>query len=243
MRGDLTVTVAGAIGRGSGGQPDMTRSQIAISIALSALLSACAGGPNYTAEQCAGIDWRALGLQDGRNGQSMTALNDEITGCKPFGIAPDLETYRAGHDEGLKTYCQPAIILEAALKSVGDPYVCQPLSDDLEAAMTQGRETRAAVARYQNVKAQYDQLIQRRGQIEEEGSRLTKLYNASADETERQQIAQRTAYLRGQLDAVNQQIADAQPVMQQEAAAYEAAVQTYERFREGLPAPVAAPAG
>lgn len=200
-------------------------------------LAGCAGGPSYTADQCAAIDWYALGKQDGQNGQAMTALNDEITGCRAFGIEADVETYSAGREEGLKTYCQPAVILEASLKSIGDPYACKPLSEEIEAAMAQGRETRAAVARYQNVKDQYDQLVQRRDQIRDEGGRLTQLYNASADEAERQQIAQRTAYLRGQLDAVNQQIAEAQPVMQQEAAAYEAAVRDYEAFRESLPAP------
>ncbi|MEM7768110.1 MAG: DUF2799 domain-containing protein [Pseudomonadota bacterium] len=201
-------------------------------------LAACAGGPSYDAESCAAIDWYALGQQDGANGQAMTALNDEITQCRAFGIEADVDTYSAGRDEGLKTYCQPAIVLEASLKAIGDPFSCKPMSDEVRAAMEKGRETRSAVARYQNVKGQYDQLIERRDQINQEGSQLTQRYNASANETERQQIAQRINYLQQQLSAVEAEIAQAGPVMEEEQAAYEAAAASYEAFRDGLP-PVA----
>lgn len=208
----------------------MKQVQFAALAAFGMALAGCASAP-LNAEQCASINWYQLGLADGQQGQAMTALNDEITQCRPFDIAPDMTAYNRGREEGLQSYCRPAVLLEATVQSVGDPFVCEPFSSEQTEAFELGRETREAVARWQSIQQQYQQLVETRDQINAEGSRLAQQYEQTADEQLRQQIAARLNYLAGQRDAVEQQIAEAQPVMQQEQALYQGAVQRYEAFQ------------
>lgn len=197
-------------------------------------LAACASSPSLSADQCASMDWRALGLRDGRAGQSMTALNDEIRLCEPYGIAPDLDLYKAGRDEGLAAYCQPAAILDAAVQGGADPYVCEPVTDEIKTAFDTGRETRAAAVRYQQVRRQYEQLGQAREAINREGAELSQALQTASDPAVRERIAARLGYLQGRREAVDARLREAGPVMEKETATYEAAVKRYESFKAGL---------
>ncbi len=210
------------------------RTAILIGAASAALISACASAPSMTADQCSGIDWYALGKTDGGAGQSMTALNDEFYQCKPHGIEPDLDAYKAGRTEGLKTYCQPPALLEASLKLQGDPFSCDPMTPDMKTAFETGRDTRVAVQRYERYKQQYEQLTQQKQQINQEGARLTQQYKQTTDQATRQQIASRINQLSQQLKAVEAEIAKADPVMEQEGQNYQAAVQSYEAYKTSL---------
>ncbi len=210
------------------------RSVLCSTVAACLALGGCASAPKLDAEQCAAIDWRALGERDGRAGLAMTALNDEITQCKPFAITPDMAAYEAGRDTGLQAYCQPGVIIDAAIRNAGDPFVCEPMSEQVRAAFEQGRETRAAVQRYQQVKQQYEQLLSAKDQINSEGAQLTQRYNQTSDQAARSQIADRIDQLRQQLVQVEEELAKAAPVMQAETTRYERAVQSYETFKAGL---------
>ncbi|MGH1422805.1 MAG: DUF2799 domain-containing protein [Hyphomonas sp.] len=206
-------------------------------LALGACLTmaACASsGPKYNADQCASIDWHAMGVADGQKGENPTALNDEISQCSAFGVSVDKEQYNAGREEGLKTYCQPSVLIDATVQSVGDPFSCQPFTDVQKSAFETGRDTKAAVARYQQFKAQYDQLLQAKEQINTEGNQLTARYQQTQDETTRNQIKQRIQYLREQLQLVNAKLEEADPTMKTEEAAYQGAVKSYEAFKAGL---------
>lgn len=201
---------------------------------LAAFAAGCASQPTASAEQCAGADWYAMGEADGAAGQSMTALNDEIIACRPHGIAPDLDAYRAGRAEGLKSWCQPDVVLEAAVQGTGDPFACEPITEPVRSAFDVGRETRQAALRYHRLQQQYEQLQQRESQINQEGARLTQLYNQSTNQTERQQIAQRIDALRQELQAVEAELEKAGPMLTEEKANYETAVQTYEAYKASL---------
>lgn len=202
--------------------------------ACALLLGSCASQPRLSAEQCAGIDWRALGQSDGQAGQPMTALNDEIVACREHGIEPDLEAYTAGRDVGLVSYCQPATLLEATVQAAGDPFVCEPLDAAQRTAFDAGRETRAAALRWQQVQAQYKELTDRRDAINAEGARLTQAFNAETDPAARSQIGQAITQLTEQRNAIDAEIARADPVMRDELAMYDAAVAAYERLRLDL---------
>lgn len=198
------------------------------------VLAGCASQPKLTAEQCAAFDWRALGQRDGQAGQAMTALNDEIIACKEYGIEPDLAAYNAGREKGLASYCLPATLLEASVHAVGDPFVCEPLDVTQRAAFDMGRDTRAAAQRWQQVQAQYKQLTDRRAAIDAEGARLIQAYNAQTEPAVRTQIAQSITRLSEQRNAVDADIARANPVMRQEQALYDNAVAAFERMRLNL---------
>ena len=209
--------------------------KIFITAALGALaLAGCASSPKLSAEQCTSMNWYELGKADGLKGESMTAVNDEITLCKAHNVTADIETYKQGRNEGLKTYCALPNLLEATLQAVGDPFSCEPFSPAEKKTVDKGVETRNAVLRYQNLKQQYEQLTQKKQQINQEGARLQQQYKQTQDEATRQQIAQRLNYLRQQIQQVDAELAKANPIMQTEEQKYQSAVQSYEAYKSGL---------
>lgn len=58
-------------------------------------------------DECRAIDWRTVGFEDGATGQSIERLTSRRQACAKHGVAPDLDAYLAGRDEGLLEYCQP----------------------------------------------------------------------------------------------------------------------------------------
>jgi len=211
--------------------------QTAIILAAGLALTACAGGPvNVTADQCTGADWRSVGLEHGKTGQSPTAINPAIRSCSEKGLSIDMDAYNAGRDEGLKTYCQPANLLDASVQGVGDPFTCDPMTSVQRASFEKGNDTRKAVQRYQALKAQYDQLVQQKAKINEEGNQRTQQLRNATDTTQptRAQLQQRISQLQQQLQQVNEAISKADPQMKTEEQTYQAAVQSYEAYKSGL---------
>ncbi len=199
------------------------------------ILQACASGPpKATAEQCTGTDWKAVGQQHGAAGEPMTTLNTAIKACQVHGIAPDMAAYNAGRAEGLKTYCAPLALIDHTLNGKGDPFACDPMTDAQKKSFEQGRKTRTAVARYQQVQQQVQQLQQQRQQINEEGSRLQAQFNQTTDENVRSQIQARLNQLIQQRNAIDEQLKTAEPTIKSEEAAYQGAVKEYESFKAGL---------
>ena len=68
-------------------------------------LSGCA---SMSGDECATSDWQMIGFEDGSRGYSAERLGDHRKACAKHGITPDLQAYRAGREEGLLEFCQPA---------------------------------------------------------------------------------------------------------------------------------------
>ena len=75
-------------------------------VTLAAL--AFAGCATMSKDECRAIDWRTVGFEDGATGQGIERLSGRRQACAKHGVAPDLDAYLAGRDEGLLEYCQPA---------------------------------------------------------------------------------------------------------------------------------------
>ncbi len=69
------------------------------------LLAGCAG---MGREECEAVDWRTVGYEDGAAGRSIDQLTSRRQACAKHGVAPDLDAYRSGREEGLVEFCQPA---------------------------------------------------------------------------------------------------------------------------------------
>ena len=215
-----------------------------------AILAGCAGGPKISAEDCAGADWYAVGVQHGQAGANITEINTAVQACAETPTPVNVDRYNEGRAEGLKSFCTPLTLLESATQGKGDPYACDPVTPALKASIDKGVETRAAISRYQQYQAQYKQLTDQRAQtqaqldqINQEGQQLTQLLPRSSDTTNptRSQIQQRIQYLRQQQQAGNQQLAEvnenikqADPIMQTEKQTYDAAVQSYNAYKASL---------
>lgn len=69
------------------------------------LLQACA---TLSKEECLTADWRTIGFEDGTRGLASQEIRKHREACAEHGIAPDFETYMAGHQEGIRQHCVPA---------------------------------------------------------------------------------------------------------------------------------------
>lgn len=83
-----------------------TTLQLGALIALSTL--ALAGCATMSEDECRTMDWRTAGYEDGATGQGIERLTSRRQSCAKHGVAPDLDAYRAGRDEGLLEFCRPA---------------------------------------------------------------------------------------------------------------------------------------
>ncbi len=68
-------------------------------------LSGCASLDKY---ECLNADWRTLGYQDGARGKVADVIGNYRKDCAKHGVAPDLDAYTAGREEGLLEYCREA---------------------------------------------------------------------------------------------------------------------------------------
>jgi hypothetical protein len=74
-------------------------------VALAALLlGACA---SIGEDECLAMDWRTVGYEDGAAGMGIERLTWRRQACARYGVAPDLDAYRLGRDEGLLEFCVP----------------------------------------------------------------------------------------------------------------------------------------
>lgn len=102
------------------------------------LLAGCAG---MSEQACVTADWRTIGFEDGTLGRSAATIGSYRQQCAEHGVTPDLDAYRAGHADGVQTYCRASNGF--ATGHSGAPYqgVCPAeLEDDFLAEYNAGRQ-------------------------------------------------------------------------------------------------------
>ena len=72
--------------------------------ALVLTLSGCAA---MNEQECLVTDWRTVGFEDGALGRPVESIGGYRQACAKHGVAPDLDSYRAGHADGVESFCQP----------------------------------------------------------------------------------------------------------------------------------------
>jgi hypothetical protein len=68
---------------------------------------ALAGCASMGKDECLAMDWRTVGYEDGATGQGVERLSSRRQACAKHGVAPDLDAYRMGREEGLLEFCRP----------------------------------------------------------------------------------------------------------------------------------------
>jgi hypothetical protein len=66
-------------------------------------IAGCAG---MSEQACVSADWRTIGFEDGTLGRSEASIGRYRQQCGEHGVTPDLDAYRAGHAQGVLTYCR-----------------------------------------------------------------------------------------------------------------------------------------
>jgi hypothetical protein len=75
-------------------------------LSLGAFAYVLAGCSGMSEQACVTADWRTVGFEDGTYGRSEASIGRYRQQCGEHGVTPDLESYRAGHAEGVQIYCK-----------------------------------------------------------------------------------------------------------------------------------------
>lgn len=75
-------------------------------LSLGAAVYLIAGCSGMSEQACVTADWRTVGFEDGTAGRSEGGIGRYRQQCSEHGVTPDLESYRAGHAEGVRIYCK-----------------------------------------------------------------------------------------------------------------------------------------
>jgi hypothetical protein len=76
-------------------------------IVLAFMLAGLCGCASLSKDECVTADWRTIGYQDGARGALADNVSSHRKACARHGVAPDLEAYLSGRNEGLRAYCHP----------------------------------------------------------------------------------------------------------------------------------------
>lgn len=107
---------------------------------LMAALISLAGCAGMSEQECLATDWRTIGFEDGTRGRAVGSIGGYRQACSKYGIAPDLDSYRTGHAEGVEIYCRPANGFDAGRRGVSYRGICPAgLEADFLAAYNAGR--------------------------------------------------------------------------------------------------------
>ncbi|MCF7985331.1 MAG: DUF2799 domain-containing protein [Thiohalocapsa sp.] len=113
---------------------------------LMLLLSGCA---TLNENECRSVDWRELGLRDGRSGYTPQRLAEHREACAKHGIRPDERLYEEGRRDGLREYCVLDNAVQEGLAGRRYQGVCPSGINrdfrDLNAAAYEVHDTRRAI--------------------------------------------------------------------------------------------------
>lgn len=73
-------------------------------LAAPLVVSACA---SMSEDECRVADWQRTGYADGAAGEDQDTIASYTSDCAKAGVRPDAKAWRAGWDQGIKTYCTP----------------------------------------------------------------------------------------------------------------------------------------
>jgi hypothetical protein len=105
-------------------------------LATATILSGCAG---MSEQACLVSDWRTVGFEDGAGGRPVATIGSYRQACSKHGISPDLDSYRAGHAEGVEIYCRPGHAFEVGHSGAAYHGVCPAdVEPDFLAGYTSG---------------------------------------------------------------------------------------------------------
>lgn len=174
----------------------MKRLIIAAAVGGAALaVGSCA---TMSAEQCMAGDWSGQGYADGREGLTMSRLDDHARACAEHGVMPDAAAYAAGREQGLVHYCTPARGFEVGRTGSGYAGVCPSgLEADFMYGYRDGEIVHAAEQALSDARSRVNSLGHRLEELDDKI--LAKQAEARAEglsDEQRDQIRNRIAEIR-----------------------------------------------
>ena len=116
----------------------MNRIKLALALSIPLVVSACA---TLNKSECRNADWEIIGIEDGSKGRAMTYIGNHRKACAEHGVTPDLDSYQAGHADGLTQFCTAEVGFAKGRRGHQYNGVCPvDLSGDFLYGYEKGRE-------------------------------------------------------------------------------------------------------
>lgn len=114
---------------------------IAAPAAALATVLGLAGCASLSEAECLSGDWRVIGYNDGAAGQPPGRVGAHSEACARYGVAPDLDLWRFGYNEGLTYYCTRSNGFQQGVYGATYYGVCSgPAADEFTLAYRDGRQ-------------------------------------------------------------------------------------------------------
>ncbi|MDH3316919.1 MAG: DUF2799 domain-containing protein [Gammaproteobacteria bacterium] len=84
----------------------MNLRNLTLILAGALVLQGCGGG--MSKDECLVADWYAVGYEDGSRGAPAGTIGNHRKACAEHGVAPNMQAYQQGRNEGLALFCQPS---------------------------------------------------------------------------------------------------------------------------------------
>lgn len=136
-------------------------------------------------QACLVSDWRTVGFEDGAAGRLVSTIGTYRQQCAEHGVAPDLESYRAGHAEGVASYCRPSRAFDVGRRGGRYQGVCPAeLENDFLAAYDSGRRLYDLEASVREIDAQIAGNVRAQEGIKQELTEIAVTIASSETSTE-----------------------------------------------------------
>jgi len=134
------------------------------------VLNGCA---TLNEKECLNADWRSIGFEDGTRGAKLSRIGQHREACAEYGIKPDLDAYRSGYGQGLKSYCRPRNGYHVGLKGSSYNDVCPAA---LEKNFLQGYSAGRTIYKLEvKIRGLSSQIKKQEKELEESKERLSQL--------------------------------------------------------------------
>lgn len=204
------------------------RWMFALAVALA--LAGCGGGAMKEAE-CTTADWRALGYEDGAQGNGPGQFSVRRKACAEHGVTADFDAYMRGREEGLVYYCRPLNGYNVGNSGYRYDGVCPPdLEPAFVAAHADGFGLYQRRARMQSIGRRLSESRQRSQELEYLlADRMLSMADPSADVTEAE-VAARAI----ELKQLAQEKIELEATISNLEADYDTARHDYESYRDEI---------
>lgn len=102
------------------------------------VLQGCSG---MSKDECLVSNWYAIGYEDGVRGAPADTIGRHRKDCAKHGVAPNMQAYQQGRNEGLTIFCQPSKGFNVGARGYGYSGVCpRELEPEFLTAYNSGRK-------------------------------------------------------------------------------------------------------
>lgn len=98
--------------------------RILMAVAALVLAIGLAGCATLSKQQCEVGDWQSIGLVDGQHGYAASRYSEHVEACGEYGLGGNQSLYKAGREQGLKSFCTLSMAAEIGLENRTNHNVC-----------------------------------------------------------------------------------------------------------------------